>query len=185
MLDHISLSVSDLARSIAFYDAVLAPLGCTRVWSDSEAAGYGYPGQDDNFAIKREPSTAVAVIRRLHIAFAALLGKPSSNSMPPQFGKALSLTGRRNCIRPMAKTILPPSSAIRTAIGSKPFAMSEIERVRRAGATGLFHFTAEALIASAPKSNRSVAVTNVRVRSRRASRAISKSPPINSIVSRP
>lgn len=71
MLDHISLSVSDLARSIAFYDAVLAPLGCTRVWSDSEAAGYGYPGQDDNFAIKREPSTAVAVIRRLHIAFAA------------------------------------------------------------------------------------------------------------------
>ncbi len=42
MLDHISFGVSDLARSIAFYDAVLAQLGFVRLWSASDAAGYGY-----------------------------------------------------------------------------------------------------------------------------------------------
>ncbi len=71
MLDHISLGVSDLAVSIAFYDAVLTALGYTRVWSDEDAAGYGYAGGDDNFAIKQEPAATVPAIRRLHVAFAA------------------------------------------------------------------------------------------------------------------
>ena len=52
MLHHISLGTVDLARSTAFYDAVLAPLGYVRVWTDSTAAGYGYPGGGDKLAIK-------------------------------------------------------------------------------------------------------------------------------------
>ena len=36
MIDHVSIAVSDLARSAAFYDAVLAPLGLT---SSSTRAG--------------------------------------------------------------------------------------------------------------------------------------------------
>ncbi|NDH43048.1 MAG: hypothetical protein EBX62_04260 [Betaproteobacteria bacterium] len=44
MLHHISLGVSCLERSAAFYDAehdaVLMPLGYTRVWSDFEGAAY-------------------------------------------------------------------------------------------------------------------------------------------------
>lgn len=55
MLDHISFAVSDLAQSIAFYDAVLAPLRFVRVWTATDAAGYGYPERDENFA----PSTKV------------------------------------------------------------------------------------------------------------------------------
>lgn len=52
MLHHLSFAVSDLARSAAFYDAALAPLGYVRVWDDDEAVGYGLPGGGDKFAIK-------------------------------------------------------------------------------------------------------------------------------------
>lgn len=59
MLHHISLGVTDLARAVAFYDAVLAPLGYVRVWSDSrpgeedQAVGYGLPGGGDKLALKQ------------------------------------------------------------------------------------------------------------------------------------
>jgi catechol 2,3-dioxygenase-like lactoylglutathione lyase family enzyme len=71
VLDHVSLGVTDLARAIAFYDAVLAPLGVVRVWTAGDAAGYGYPGQDDSLAIKREPGAAVGSSARSHLAFTA------------------------------------------------------------------------------------------------------------------
>jgi len=53
MLGHISFGVTDLARSIAFYDAALAPLGMVRVWRNADEAGYGAAGGGDKFAIKR------------------------------------------------------------------------------------------------------------------------------------
>lgn len=45
MIDHLSLGVSDLARSAAFYDAVLAPLGYHRIVDMAERVGFGkrYP----------------------------------------------------------------------------------------------------------------------------------------------
>lgn len=39
MIEHMSLGVSDYARSLAFYDAVLAPLGFVRVSSHAEPEG--------------------------------------------------------------------------------------------------------------------------------------------------
>jgi catechol 2,3-dioxygenase-like lactoylglutathione lyase family enzyme len=71
MLDHLSIAVSDLSRAIAFYDAVLAPLGYVRVWTGGDAAGYARPGEtDEPFALKeqREP---VATNERFHVAFKA------------------------------------------------------------------------------------------------------------------
>lgn len=41
MLHHLSFGVADLDRSVAFYDAVFAPLGYVRVWADATAAGHG------------------------------------------------------------------------------------------------------------------------------------------------
>jgi catechol 2,3-dioxygenase-like lactoylglutathione lyase family enzyme len=41
MLDHASIPVSDLARSAAFYDAVLEPLGGQRRVERPGAVGYG------------------------------------------------------------------------------------------------------------------------------------------------
>ncbi len=45
MIDHISLGVSDLVRSTAFYDAVLAPLGMTCLVKRETMVGFGkrYP----------------------------------------------------------------------------------------------------------------------------------------------
>jgi catechol 2,3-dioxygenase-like lactoylglutathione lyase family enzyme len=71
MLDHVSFGVSDLARSIAFYDAVLAPLGFVRVWTSEDAAGYGYPDEDENFAIKLESGILIGPSSRSHLAFNA------------------------------------------------------------------------------------------------------------------
>ena len=47
MLHHLSFAVTDLARSGAFYDAVLAPLNYVRVWTRETANGYGLVGGGD------------------------------------------------------------------------------------------------------------------------------------------
>ncbi len=41
MLDHLGIQVRDLPASLAFYDAVLAPLGARRMLEYPEAVGYG------------------------------------------------------------------------------------------------------------------------------------------------
>lgn len=41
MIDHISLGVKDIAAAQRFYDAVLAPLGSTRLSSGATSLGYG------------------------------------------------------------------------------------------------------------------------------------------------
>lgn len=45
MIDHVSVGVADLARAAAFYDAVLAPLGLTRLVALPATVGFGktYP----------------------------------------------------------------------------------------------------------------------------------------------
>jgi catechol 2,3-dioxygenase-like lactoylglutathione lyase family enzyme len=45
MIDHISLAVSDLARSATFYERALAPLGLTRLVTRPATVGFGksYP----------------------------------------------------------------------------------------------------------------------------------------------
>ena len=70
MLDHVSLAVGSLARSRAFYDAVLAPLGYRCLWATDGAAGYGSSGADEPFAIGAM-SEAVVPASCTHIAFTA------------------------------------------------------------------------------------------------------------------
>ena len=45
MIDHVSIPVADLARAVAFYDAVLAPLGLARLVTRDRTVGFGkrYP----------------------------------------------------------------------------------------------------------------------------------------------
>ncbi|MBL8568923.1 MAG: VOC family protein [Phreatobacter sp.] len=45
MIDHVSVAVSDLACSTAFYDAVFAPIGLARLVTRERSVGYGktYP----------------------------------------------------------------------------------------------------------------------------------------------
>jgi catechol 2,3-dioxygenase-like lactoylglutathione lyase family enzyme len=45
MIDHVSISVSDLARSTSFYEKILFPLGLTKLRERETTAGFGktYP----------------------------------------------------------------------------------------------------------------------------------------------
>jgi len=71
MLHHLSLAVTDLARSAAFYDAVLATLGYSRVWEDATFIGYGIKPGEDIFALKLRPANAGVPSDGFHVAFSA------------------------------------------------------------------------------------------------------------------
>ncbi|MFS8144891.1 glyoxalase [Rhizobium sp. R635] len=77
MLHHVSLGVSDIERSAAFYDAAFAALGYVRVWDDlrpgetGQAIGYGLPGGGDKLAIKHRPEGQRPPGPGFHLAFAA------------------------------------------------------------------------------------------------------------------
>jgi catechol 2,3-dioxygenase-like lactoylglutathione lyase family enzyme len=68
MLDHVGIQCTDLQASAAFYDAVLAPLGGTRILDFGVAMGYGTPEKPD-FWIGRFDSGEG--FRESHIAFEA------------------------------------------------------------------------------------------------------------------
>jgi catechol 2,3-dioxygenase-like lactoylglutathione lyase family enzyme len=57
MIDHISIPVRDLKASARFYEALLAPLGMTRVVERSTTIGFGktYPEFWLNVRVKLEP----------------------------------------------------------------------------------------------------------------------------------
>jgi catechol 2,3-dioxygenase-like lactoylglutathione lyase family enzyme len=65
MLDHIGLTVTDLARSKAFYGQALAPLGYSVIMSFDDAAGLGVAPKPDFWIGAGTPGGTV------HVAFAA------------------------------------------------------------------------------------------------------------------
>jgi catechol 2,3-dioxygenase-like lactoylglutathione lyase family enzyme len=68
MLDHVGFSVSDYARSKAFYEQALAPLGLTRLMEPAPGIGGFGDGQKPFFWIgTRDPVTQTGI----HVAFAA------------------------------------------------------------------------------------------------------------------
>ena len=92
MLHHLSLGVTNLERSAAFYDAALAALGYVRVWNDATAIGYGVAGGGDKLAIKLQPHAVVAAGAGFHVAFAA----PSREAVAHFYAAALAHGGTDN-----------------------------------------------------------------------------------------
>jgi len=68
MLDHLSIQCDDYPASAAFYDAVLAPLGGTRIMDFATYAGYGTHGKPSFWISVRATGEAN---RESHIAFVA------------------------------------------------------------------------------------------------------------------
>jgi catechol 2,3-dioxygenase-like lactoylglutathione lyase family enzyme len=64
-IDHISLHVSDIARSKAFYAEALGRLGYEVIMEFDGVAGFGAKGDADFWIAEGEPHTAI------HIAFAS------------------------------------------------------------------------------------------------------------------
>jgi catechol 2,3-dioxygenase-like lactoylglutathione lyase family enzyme len=68
MIDHLSIQCGDVTRSLAFYDAVLAPLGGKRIFEFGESfVGYGVDRPDFWIGPLEEGTTN----RPNHIAFRA------------------------------------------------------------------------------------------------------------------
>ena len=69
MLDHLAIQCADVARSAAFYDAVLATLGGERILEyDGPTIGYGVPPMPDFWL---GPNLTGQGFRESHIAFSA------------------------------------------------------------------------------------------------------------------
>ncbi|RVU35583.1 VOC family protein [Rheinheimera riviphila] len=98
MLHHISFGVTDLHRSVRFYDAVLTCLGYQRVWTDFDegdpdaAVGYGHAGGGDKFALKLRAGQQVVAGAGFHLAFAA----PSQAAVDAFYAAALANGGFDN-----------------------------------------------------------------------------------------
>jgi catechol 2,3-dioxygenase-like lactoylglutathione lyase family enzyme len=68
MLDHVGFQCADLAASAAFYEAVLAPLGASRLMDYGVAMGFGIPPMPDFWLSQLDSGDG---FRESHIAFAA------------------------------------------------------------------------------------------------------------------
>lgn len=71
MIDHLGINCSDLARSAAFYDAVLGVLGHTRVVDFAVAIGYGTGGPEFWIGAQPDAGPASGPNREIHVAFTA------------------------------------------------------------------------------------------------------------------
>ena len=95
MLDHVSLGVSNIERSRAFYDAVLRPLGLVRIvnFRGGRGADYGAsPGQTGVEFTITEESGAIAPSAGSHLCFRA----PDRAAVKAFHASALSAGGRDN-----------------------------------------------------------------------------------------
>ncbi len=89
MIDHVSVAVRDLAASAAFYEAVLAPLGLTRLVTRPNTVGFGkkYP----EFWLNARPQMGpVAEDTGVHIC----LRTRSEENVRAFYNAAIALGGR-------------------------------------------------------------------------------------------
>lgn len=127
MFDHLSIGVADIARSRAFYDAALAPLGLKRLSDSTNSLGYG--ADAIGLWVLAGPRPVPADSQSgLHICLSA----PSRAAVDRFHAAALSSGGSEQVGRPASEpTTAPattlPSSSIPTATASRPTA-----RARRA-----------------------------------------------------
>jgi catechol 2,3-dioxygenase-like lactoylglutathione lyase family enzyme len=90
MLDHVSLGVADLARSQAFYDRALQPLGLRRLHDFDGASGYGDTTAVFWIGTPIDAGRRVAAGGGTHVAFAA----PSRSAVDAFHRAALAAGGR-------------------------------------------------------------------------------------------
>ena len=100
MIDHISITVSDLARATAFYEKLLTPLGYTKLRMSSETTGFGktYPELWLNLRSSEPASSGAHVALRareidtVKAFYAAALAHGGSCDGPPGFRKIYTPT---------------------------------------------------------------------------------------------
>ena len=89
MLGHLSIGTRDLIAAGRFYDAVMAPVGWVRVWSEADGIGYGPPGGNDKLAVFLR-ADAHPPGPGFHLCFNA----PSDTAVDAAYAAALAHGGR-------------------------------------------------------------------------------------------
>jgi catechol 2,3-dioxygenase-like lactoylglutathione lyase family enzyme len=107
LIDHVTLVVSDFARSKTFYEKALAPLGVKVIMEFGKAAGFGR-GQKPDFWIGEGPMSfqtpeQLAVLTPTHLAFAA-----RSRDEVDAFYAAALAAGARDFGKPGLREIYHP-----------------------------------------------------------------------------
>jgi catechol 2,3-dioxygenase-like lactoylglutathione lyase family enzyme len=69
MIHHLSLPVTDIKRSAAFYEAALSKLGYQRTLDVSWVVGWGSIGNGDIFSIRHCPDDQIMSGSGFHLAF--------------------------------------------------------------------------------------------------------------------
>jgi catechol 2,3-dioxygenase-like lactoylglutathione lyase family enzyme len=95
MLSHVSIGVSDIGRSKAFYEKVLASLGYVCVLTKHHAIGFGEPGGEDKLTLFAKPGQIISPGLGFHLAFLA----PTQQAVD-YFHAAAILAGGRDEGRP-------------------------------------------------------------------------------------
>ena len=91
-LGHISFSVSDLQKSMAFYDAALGALGHKRVYTGKAGAGWGRSEGREIFEIKKRVDQVSRPSKGFHLAFHA----NKQNEVHEFYDQAIKHGGRDN-----------------------------------------------------------------------------------------
>jgi|SRR5215218_8963915 hypothetical protein len=124
MLDHVTLGVSDIERSIRFYDQALRPLGIERLYAEGEnAAGYG-AGRKAFFWISLRGASQTAATSLSQ----PKTGKSSIDFTRPRSQPAAVTTGSRGCARTITKITTGRSCLILTATTLKRFVTGSVIR---------------------------------------------------------
>lgn len=136
MIDHIGFPVSDYARSKAFYESALAPLGYTLIMevaadhtdSGSPAAGFGKQGKPISGSAAKAGSKA-----RCTSQSPPMIAAPSTPFTAPQSPRAAGTTARRVCAPIIIRTTTAPLCSIPMAAMSRRCATHRHSRRRSAG----------------------------------------------------
>src|SRR5262245_35208110 len=122
MIDHIGMSVGDIARATEFYRKALAPLGYGMVMEVSAeetghgaAVGFGPPGKAEDFQ-SGKPSFWIGEGLRLP-------ARASMRSIAPRSPRAARITGLPGSVPTITPTTMALSSSISTATISRPCPM--------------------------------------------------------------
>ncbi len=95
-LDHIGINATDYARSKAFYEKALAPLGITLVMEYGKAGGFGRDKKPDFWvgegATRFQKPEHLALITPVHVCFAAR----SRAEVDAFYAAAIAAGGRDN-----------------------------------------------------------------------------------------
>ncbi len=88
MIGYVTLGTNDLARAVAFYDALLATIGATRQWESERSTGWGSSASAPSLAvIKPFDGQPATVGNGTMIA----LAMPSREAVDAFYAKAIEL----------------------------------------------------------------------------------------------